>query len=178
MGPAPNLASYQQAATSIPLNGGKFALVDIEDLPKLGKWKWHFHHTGYVVRNRYLGFIDGKHKFKHERLHRVIMGNPKDKMVDHVNGDKLDNRKSNLRVTDNAHNKANGRLYRTNKTGYKGVHQAISGRYFAVISKGGNDGNIHLGTFDTAREAAKAYNKAAAKKWGEFARLNEVNYGS
>jgi hypothetical protein len=93
-------------------------------------------------------------------------------LIDHKNGNGLDNQFSNLRAATKAQNQMNSRSTR----GYKGVRfskrHGSPGRWEARIGIGGR--YQHLGTFDTAEEAAVAYNAKAVELFGEFARLNEV----
>ncbi len=93
-------------------------------------------------------------------------------MVDHINGNGLDNRRANLRLATFAQNARNHRLFKNNSTGFRGVHlQKQSGRFVAYI---GNPPK-YLGIYTDALTAAKAYNDAAADMFGEFAQLNEVD---
>jgi hypothetical protein len=93
--------------------------------------------------------------------------------IDHINGNKIDNRLSNLRECSNAENIRNQRIHSNNSSGYKGVywHKACQ-KWVAQI---GVDRKIHsLGVFDTAENAAIAYDAAAKSHHGEFAKLNHV----
>ena len=94
-------------------------------------------------------------------------------MIDHINGNGLDNRKENLRLCNSTQNAANTGLWSTNTSGYKGVRlQKRTGKYEAyIIIK--NRPN-HLGTFTDAKLAAQAYNNAALNIFGEFAGLNKI----
>ncbi len=92
-------------------------------------------------------------------------------VVDHINGDKLDNRRANLRNCLRVQNTWNQGISRNNTSGYKGVQR--SGRRWVARIGIGNT-RVHLGVFDSARDAATAYNQAAFKAWGRFARLNET----
>jgi hypothetical protein len=158
----------------IPLSQGKFAIVDDEDFERVIQFKWSYI-GGYakraVVRN------DGKRRLY--PLHRFIMGlSPEDDlMVDHVNFDKLDNRKENLRVCTKGQNNYNhGPKDRLGKSTskYKGVSYKPDLRY-KWRARIGIDGVEHiLGYFPTEEDAALAYNKAAVKFFGEFAWLNDV----
>lgn len=89
--------------------------------------------------------------------------------VDHKNGNGLDNRSRNLRVATHRQNLRNRPLNKNNTCGYKGVHKLPSGKYRAriCIPKG-----KHLGCFNTSKQAALAYDKAASHYFGRFAWLN------
>lgn len=104
-------------------------------------------------------------------LHRFIMNPKGDMVVDHINGDGLDNRRENLRIASHSQNQWNRRNARNNKTGYKGVSiDKRSGKFRAGISVGGK--HIHLGLFSTAEEAAQAYAEASRKYHGEYGRTH------
>lgn len=106
---------------------------------------------------------------KEMSLHRFLLEVTDSKVhVDHINGDILDNRKSNLRKADNRLNHTNQRLRKDNKAGYKGVSYR-DGKFYARI---GPAGKIHIGIYPTAEEAAKAYDAKAKELYGEYARLN------
>ena len=106
-------------------------------------------------------------------LHRVLMGlKPHDGLtVDHINGNPLDNRRSNLRVVTVAQNLASRRMNRKNKIGFKGIAKTPAGRYSAFCC------GVYGGTHDTAEAAARAYDALARKMQGEFAALNFPNDG-
>ena len=104
-------------------------------------------------------------------LHRHITNCPKGMHVDHINGNVLDNRLSNLRICTPSQNQANSKLPKNNTSGYKGVSKNGDG-WKAKIRV--DYAYYYLGTFLTKEEAARAYNAAAIKYFGEFARLNEV----
>lgn len=104
------------------------------------------------------------------RMHRVILGeyDPKNKL-DHINGNGIDNRRSNLRRCDSQQNSMNSQIYKNNRLGLKGVSKMKYG-YKATISI--NREPIYLGFFKTPEEAANAYDSKAIELFGEFARLN------
>lgn len=105
-------------------------------------------------------------------LHRWIMQPPDDMVVDHINGDPLDNRRSNLRICTHAQNLANGRSHRDSTSKYRGVsYRPREGTWRAQISVG-NQRSKFLGQYRTEEEAALAYDAAARDRYGEYARLN------
>lgn len=160
----------------IELSQGKCALVDDEDFEYLNQWKWHAHvgkNSSYARRNKSIGH--GKQTAI--QMHRVIMNTPIGLDVDHINGDGLDNRQVNLRnVTrkQNTHNRNQPSKYRSSE--FKGVskHTMLHGsiRWRARICVDWK--NVSLGVYDTKTEAAEAYNVAALKYYGEYARLNKI----
>lgn len=146
------------------------ALIDDDDYEKLSKIKWYYRkNEGYAVGN-----LPSPEKGVYPKvlMHRYIMDAPKGKQVDHINGNKLDNRKSNLRIATASTNKANCGLRKSNTSGYKGVsiQKGRTKKWAAQIKVDYN--RIHLGYFYTKEEAALAYNEAALKYFGEFAKLN------
>jgi hypothetical protein len=150
----------------IELTQGKSALVDENEFKYLNQWKWHYS-NGYAVRhNSELYKETGLRRLV--RMHRVITSAPDDMHVDHINGNKLDNRKHNLRVCTKGQNNTNVDKRKKNK--YRGV-QFLDGKYRAKIGVDGRQ--VPLGSFDTEKEAAIAYNRAALRFHGDFAILNE-----
>jgi hypothetical protein len=150
----------------IQLTQGKVAIVDDEDFEYLNQWKWQACKKGYVwyaERTTEKSYIK-----KHYKMHREIMKPADGVMIDHVNGDGLDNRKSNLRFCNKSQNYANCRVRSDNSTGYKGVTYDKKNKKFAAKMVVG-DVNIWIGRFDTAEMAAKEYNKAAILYHGDFA---------
>lgn len=128
--------------------------------------------AGHLSSGYYrLGFRGRKYQ-----LHRVIWalhyGTYPGSIIDHINGDKLDNRIVNLRLASAQQNSWNQRVSKNNTTGFKGVTKRESGGYSACIRV--NKNRLSLGTFKTAEQAAIAYNKAAALLYGDFAYANDV----
>jgi len=102
-------------------------------------------------------------------MHREIMSPPQELVVDHINGDGLDNRKENLRVCTHAENIRNQKLNRLNTTGYKGVCVNRE-KWISRIKVNGK--LLYLGRYNTPEEAAQVYDEAARKYFGKFASLN------
>ena len=145
------------------LTQGKYAIVDDGDFEWLNQWKWCYLSVGYAVR------VEKKRMIY---LHRVIMRNPTWK-VDHINGNRLDNRRVNLRIVDNFQHARNKSMSKNNSSGYKGVYfHKASGKFQAYIDP--DRKRKCLGYFSNPKEAAKVYNEAAVKYFGEFARLNKI----
>lgn len=156
----------------IPLSRGMFAIVDDEDAD-VGSVKWHARPSGwkavYASRN------GAWPKRGTVNMHTVIAQRAgiigPGQYVDHVNGDGLDNRRSNLRAATVAQNNRNTGPKRGNKSGYKGVHFCKrERRWVAQIAINGK--KRALGYHATAEAAARAYDRAAKELHGEFARPN------
>ncbi|MBP8972305.1 MAG: HNH endonuclease [Anaerolineae bacterium] len=152
---------------SITLKGGAISLVDDADHPHLSQYTWFMSQDGYAV-----GLVpNGDGKFKLQYMHRVILQPAPSELVDHINGDPLDNRRQNLRLATSHQNHQNRRVKGNSHTGLKGVgwHKE-RGQYYARIQLQGI--RVHLGFFKTAEDAALAYDEAARTLFGEFAHLN------
>lgn len=146
-----------------------FAIIDDEDFEYLNQWKWYYH-QGYAHRTLHLN----SKKAKTISMHRTIMKEPKDKLVDHINMNGLDNRKSNLRICNKKENSRNSGIQKNNKSGYVGVSKNSSSKKLWQVRIGYNGNKIHLGYFNDKIEAAKAYNEKALELYGEYARLNII----
>lgn len=142
-------------------------LVDAEDEAILNSRKWRII-SGYVVSDKTKN--DTNITTYRIYLHREIMHCPEGKYVDHINGNKLDNRKANLRICTIAENSRNVGLRKDNKTGHKGVFYSSGHKaYKATIRV--NKKQIYLGCFKDINKAIAAYQAAAVKYHGEFARF-------
>lgn len=154
----------------IKLTKGKVTLVNDEDFEWLNQWRWHS-----AKGERYAGRRDMKTK-KIILMHRQIMNPPADMVVDHKNGDTLDNRKNNLRICTKAENQRNHKRLKNNTSGYTGVSfRKDTKKWFAHIGDKLSGTFGHLGNFLTPEDAARAYDKKAGEVFGEFARLNFPN---
>jgi hypothetical protein len=154
----------------IKLTQGKFASVSDVDYTYLNQFKWHYNHGRY---NKYAVRDDNGRSIW---MHRVILerkGHINFTKVDHKDGDGLNNQRRNLRPATNQQNICNQIKHLNNCSGFKGVHwDKLHGKWRAMIQFDGH--KKHLGYFMSKREAAQAYNKAAKKYHGKFARLNRV----
>lgn len=150
------------------INASTFTIIDNDDIELVTSSSWLL-----IKRSRdKFGYVRTKRNGIVVFLHRLIIEAKKGEIVDHINGNSLDNRKRNLRIVTNSQNLMNRGKQSNNTTGYCGVTlDKRDGIYNAQIKKRGI--RFHLGRFRTAKEAALAYNKAAVKLHGQFAKLNE-----
>jgi hypothetical protein len=156
----------------IQLTKGFVALVDDEDFEYLNQWKWNAQigtHTWYAVRN--YGKRPNRKKLW---MHKVIMNTPNKIETDHINNNGLDNRKENLRKCKKEENQWNIPKRKNNTSGFIGVYPNMTKKKFISKIQFGKI-RIHLGSYNTIEEAAYAYDKAAIKYHGNFAKLNGVN---
>lgn len=129
----------------ITLTQAKFSLVDDETFDFLNQWRWKFDKTnGYACRTLY-----PKGKIY---LHSLIIDSAKGFVIDHINRNKLDNRKENLRVISYRQNSFNTSLRVTNTSGYRGIHW-LKGRKKWEAYIWNNYKKIHLGLYLTIQEA-------------------------
>lgn len=151
-------------------NKNEEILIDDEDYFLVKDYTWCKSNKGEgYARSRESRLKHPDYKQKQVTMHRLILGITEPKVqIDHVNGNKLDNRKDNLRICNCSQNQANISVHKRNKVGYKGV-RFKAGKYEVNIWK---DKSIYLGRYKTLEEAAKVYDKAAVELFGEFARLN------
>lgn len=142
------------------------ALVDDGDFDLVSRHTWTLSEcpAGYPCA---IATIDGRQV----RMHRLLTGAETGADVDHINGDRLDNRRSNLRVVTHAANLWNS-VFPLGQSGFRGVCLTRNGkRWRAQIRHNGRE--LHLGTFDSPCEAASAYDAAVAKYRDEYATLSD-----
>ncbi|MBN1358996.1 MAG: HNH endonuclease [Sedimentisphaerales bacterium] len=150
----------------IPLTRGLHAIVDAEDYEWLSKYKW------YASPSPRPGAFYARYtrgKFRMKLMHRVIMPPPKGKVVDHINGNGLDNRRCNLRFCTQAQNSRNSRKHSGAKSRFIGIHPHRD-KWDVVVTH--NRKQHYGGSFDDEVEAAKARDRLALELHGEYARLN------
>lgn len=146
----------------IPLTKGQWALVEIEDLPKVITNTWHS--TGkYAARKTSPGSV---------QMHRVVLDAPAGTFVDHMNGVGTDNRRSNLRLCTLQENQRNRAKQSNNTSGFKGVSWNSSSRMWKVAAK--VNGKGFRAYCMCKYDAATAYNFAAQELYKEFATYNVV----
>lgn len=150
---------------------GKTILVDDENFEELSRYKWWANHKQAYRSAR----IGGRKTTM--RMHRLIIGAEPGQVVDHINRNPLDNRKSNLRIGTRSLNTVNSKKPISNRLGkkpsskYKGVSLVKEYGYWRATVTKDNVGH-YLGKFNTEVEAAKAYDQKAREFFGEFANTN------
>jgi DUF971 family protein len=154
----------------VPLTKGYFALVDDCDFEELMKYRWFVdvRPTGIYIKRHRPDRLGGNGNIY---MHRQIMGITDRKfVVDHRDGNPLNNQRENLRVCTHSQNGMNSNRTKGAKFGFKGVLLRPSGRYGAQLMF--QRKHICIGTFDTLEAAARAYDLKAKELFGEFANLN------
>jgi hypothetical protein len=162
----------------ILLTQGKFAIVDDENFEWLNQWKWCCDAKGYAVRHEQKSEY-GNRQRKMVKMHRAIMKVSAGIYLDHINRNRLDNRKANLRIATNSQNQANAKQWQTNTSGYRGVVQLNKNKPYNISKPWGaqivvEGKRIFKGMFETPEEASKAYGQLAKKYFGEYANLNRI----
>jgi hypothetical protein len=153
------------AVKTIPLGDGVYAYVDAADYEWLNQWQWRLH-GGYAARH-----VNRKGKYGVIFMHREIMQPPAGRIVDHINGNKVDNTRANLRNITPGQNVQNKRKHRGTSSIYKGVSYYKAGHCWRAQVVLGKE-SFYLGQFDSEVEAARAYDYKAVELFGEFARPN------
>ena len=161
----------------IELTRGYSTIIDAEDLPLVGGFDWH----ALVCRN---GVYAARKPLGNSRtrrgvilMHRVLLSAPESMLVDHRDGDGLNNRRCNLRLADRFQNVQNSKIRGDNASGFKGVSwNKRQGKWVAQIAARGSN-QKHLGYFASAEAAHQAYCAAANEMHGEFAHTSPATAG-
>jgi len=164
------LCIYIKMMKEIKLTQNQFALVDDEDFEHLNQFKWCAHKRGNTFYAERSVPINGKYKTK--AMHKFIMcDNPFKSDVDHRDGNGLNNQRGNLRFCTDQQNQMNAKPRKNCSSNYKGVslHKPTN-KWRARITIEGK--LIYFGLFNSEEDAARIYDDAAIKYYGEFARLN------
>lgn len=156
---------YMELPIQSRIHGSVVCLIDDEDAPLVNQYRWYVTKQGYVTT---VLVTSGKGR-QGIKLHRLLMNAPKGVMVDHINRNKLDNRRSNLRLCVRAQNQAN----RENNPNTDGVSWDKRGNQWVVHVGNGAKRESYKGSFDDKNAALNCYNHYALEKYGEFASLNE-----
>ena len=131
-------------------------MIDLDDINNIIGYKWHRNNNGYCGANHNI------------LMHRIIMNVKNNEYIDHINGNKLDNRKQNLRICTNQENNFNKGLYSHNTSGVSGVSWDKSRNKWEASIKI-NRKKIHLGRFENFNEAVNKRKEAEEVYFGEFA---------
>lgn len=160
----PNLSEPCWGAVCIPLTHGMHTVVDIED-----------YELAISARLSFAKSRDGYARFGNKQLlHRVICGTPQGMLTDHINGNTLDNRRCNLRAATPSQNAKNRIPKRGGTSNYLGVSWSTINKKWEVYITVAEYKTKRVGRFFCEHEAALAYNQAASRLYGEFARLNII----
>lgn len=162
---------YAEIIITSPMYGIFNIKVDLEDVEKLKQNVWGINRCWNKKTNKtpnyYAGCCNYNGSGKSKLMHRILINAPKDRVVDHINHDTCDNRKSNLRLCTQKENLENAKQYITNKSGRRGVcWDKIQNKWMAFIMK---DYHHHtLGYFDDINQAIECRRKAEIKYFGEY----------
>jgi hypothetical protein len=168
--PTPRLIKIDGDVAYIPLTSGYVSIIDSSDVPLVSSWSWHAAFTRNSVRAVRSFRRDGVGYTRN--VTSEVLGLDNGVVVDHRDGDPLNNRRSNLRISGYISNAHNSKIHSRNKCGFKGV-STVPGqenRWRSVIYVRGS--YIRLGCFSDPELAARAYDDAARHHFGEFAALN------
>lgn len=154
----------------INLTQDKKALIDDDDYSRIARYRWYYQSPMGYAR----AWIEGKRVYMHRLIFNVKQ---KEIQVDHINGNKLDNRKENLRIATPSQNQANKpKTSKKCSSRYRGVcyepTSTSKKKWRAMAMENGT--SHYLGHFTTEQEAALAYNAAAKKFYGDYAKINQI----
>ena len=149
-------------------NTKNYAIIDDEDYQKVKNRDWYEY-------NRYAARMSTKYEGKRRVIfmHRIIVPSASGYLIDHINRNRLDNQKENLRIATQSQNNINRKRMEEASSPYRGVIWRPHAKAWKAYIKQ-NYKQIHLGYFSTPEEAALKYNEKAIELFGKFAVLNEV----
>lgn len=151
---------------------GKSAIVDDADYEDIASYRWVVNYYGYAVRSAHKDAGYGATKL----MHRHVMNPTKDQLIDHINGNRLDNRRSNLRIATYSENQRNRGKQNNNTSGFKGVvllkDHSRRKKWAAQIKANGKQ--IRIGYYHTPEEASQEYIEASNKHYGEFSHASTL----
>ena len=153
----------------IPLSNNKYTKIDKSDYEKIKSYSWYYTSNGYASSG---GINKCSKENKRKLLHRYILGITSSNIqIDHINGDRLDNRRSNLRVASNAENSRNGFIRNDNTSGHRGISfDSERNMWVAEINK---DKKRYMKRFIEKSDAIIWYKDMAMKLFGKFCSLNK-----
>src|SRR3990167_1985734 len=155
----------------LPISKGKITIISDEDYTQLAQHKWRVYiNSGKLYAARWEKGKTMKTR-KHIKMHQVIMNPLKGLIVDHIDGDGLNNRRDNLRIVSNRQNTINRRKSVGTSSQFKGVYKAKNTIKWRSYIKT-NNRQIYLGMFDTEHQAALVYDLWAKDMFGQYAKLN------
>ncbi len=155
--------------STYPVSFPRGVIVDETDLPKIARYKnWFITKRGCVSANHYERLGVGHYKKRQVKLHRLIMDFPEGKVVDHINGNQLDNRRMNLRVCTPKDNSRNCGLSKNNTSGINGVRWNTEKKKWVARIKHEYK-TIFLGYFEDLEDAASCRYAASVTLFGEYA---------
>jgi len=143
----------------ILLTRGMVTMVDDEDFEQMNQWKWYCSASGYATRD-----VGGRKNKRHVWMHRLLNNTPEGLRTDHINQNKLDNRKINLRAVTGSQNGMNRGLNKNNTSGYKGVIWRNDIKKWRAMIKI-NYREVYLGCFKKIEEAVEARQRGEELLW-------------
>ncbi len=147
--------------------GRHFAIIDASNFEIISSFKWYCA-AGYAISYEKTGSPRKKIS-----MHRMVLNCGPGQLCDHINGNRLDNRLENIRLCSPAENARNRKIQSNNKSGFKGIYWESAEKVFRAEICHGNK-KYRLGRFKRRVDAARAYNEAAKRFHGEFAKVNDL----